>query len=119
MGWHKFQSICNLFPENGLLIACHHAVTGFNFYSILLICQFRIFILIIEYPAFALGYYHVSIVASSYFVSPALKSTFGEFHDIAFMDNGNRLPAFKQRIFNGGFHQPFTSLLRNRFYTNP
>src|SRR6185369_5749466 len=51
-------------------------------------------------------------------VTPVTKSSFGEFHDVAFMHNGNTLLFMLDGVRDGTMHKPFRSEVTHRFDPN-
>ena len=49
------------------------------------------------------------------FVAPVAEGAFGEFHDVAFVDEGDGVAVVVDRVLNGGFYEAVSAFLRYGF----
>src|SRR6266480_1416854 len=73
--------------------------------SIFFRAEIRIFVLIVEYPALALGHNFIAEFFGCEFVSPLSERAFGEFLDVALMYQRDCFASAFERMLNRHAHQ--------------
>ena len=78
---------------------------GLDELGVLLDGEIRIPVFVVDDPALAFGNHLVAEFFGGEFVSPFAEGAFGEFLDIAFVDEGDGLAFVFERVLDGHAHQ--------------